>query len=193
MVAGLIAVCWLVGCQSTRQRLLDSDTNPAALRSMQTRVFDTADRNATLRAAKRVQGRISPLRGVLLIAILILIGRFRTEISTAVRRRVLAVAVRKVERNRCGGPTQLILDRTCRGDTFQEIIDPGDELDRLLNHIQLLMIKACLHTQPDGDFFVRSGPGTVKLPPGSAREYIRTRFPGPSRKEEPDAPSKAAV
>ena len=29
---------------------------------------------------------------------------------------------------------------------------------------------------PDGDFFVRSGPGTVKLPPDSAREYIRTRF-----------------
>jgi type I restriction enzyme, R subunit len=30
---------------------------------------------------------------------------------------------------------------------------------------------------PDGDFFVRSGPGTVKLPPESAKEYIRTRFP----------------
>jgi len=32
----------------------------------------------------------------------------------------------------------------------------------------------------DGDFFVRSGPGTVKLPPDSAREYIRTRFPVPA-------------
>lgn len=29
---------------------------------------------------------------------------------------------------------------------------------------------------PQGDFFVRSGPGTVKLAPESAREYIRTRF-----------------
>ncbi|MGH8226523.1 MAG: RNA-binding domain-containing protein [Steroidobacteraceae bacterium] len=28
----------------------------------------------------------------------------------------------------------------------------------------------------EGDFFVRSGPGTVKLPPESAREYIRTRY-----------------
>jgi type I restriction enzyme R subunit len=28
----------------------------------------------------------------------------------------------------------------------------------------------------EGDFFVRSGPGTVKLPPDSANEYIRTRF-----------------
>src|SRR5713226_2805481 len=33
-----------------------------------------------------------------------------------------------------------------------------------------------IETAPDGDFFVRSGPGTVKLPPGSTKEYIRTRF-----------------
>ena len=30
----------------------------------------------------------------------------------------------------------------------------------------------------EGDFFVRSGPGTVKLSPVGAREYIRTRFSG---------------
>jgi len=30
---------------------------------------------------------------------------------------------------------------------------------------------------PDGDFCVRSGPGTVALAPESAREFIRTRFP----------------
>jgi type I restriction enzyme R subunit len=29
---------------------------------------------------------------------------------------------------------------------------------------------------PEGDFFVRSGPGTVKLSPDSTKEYIRTRF-----------------
>jgi hypothetical protein len=46
---------------------------------------------------------------------------------------------------------------------------------------------------PDGDFFVRSGPGTVKLSPDSAQEYIRTRFPGFSRERESDAPSKGAV
>ena len=33
-----------------------------------------------------------------------------------------------------------------------------------------------MEATPEGDFFVRSGPGTVKLPPDSAREYIRTRF-----------------
>ena len=35
-----------------------------------------------------------------------------------------------------------------------------------------------LEQENGGDFFVRSGPGTVKLSPDSAREYIRTRFPG---------------
>jgi hypothetical protein len=29
---------------------------------------------------------------------------------------------------------------------------------------------------PQGDFFVRSGPGTIRLAPDSAKEYIRTRF-----------------
>jgi len=35
-----------------------------------------------------------------------------------------------------------------------------------------------LEASPEGDFFVRSGPGTVKLPAESAQEFIRTRFPG---------------
>ena len=35
-----------------------------------------------------------------------------------------------------------------------------------------------METSPEGDFFVRSGPGTVKLDPESAKEYIRTRFVG---------------
>jgi len=33
-----------------------------------------------------------------------------------------------------------------------------------------------VEANPEGDFFVRSGPGTVKLSPDSTREYIRTRF-----------------
>lgn len=37
-----------------------------------------------------------------------------------------------------------------------------------------------LEAAPAGDLFVRSGPGTIKLPPESAQEYIRTRFPGGS-------------
>jgi hypothetical protein len=38
-----------------------------------------------------------------------------------------------------------------------------------------------LETAPDGDFFVRQGPTTVRLEPDSARKYIQTRFrSGPS-------------
>ncbi len=34
-----------------------------------------------------------------------------------------------------------------------------------------------MEASPSGDFFVRSGPGTVKLSTESAAEFIRTRFP----------------
>ncbi|MCB1037593.1 MAG: ATP-binding protein, partial [Acidobacteria bacterium] len=44
-----------------------------------------------------------------------------------------------------------------------------------------------LESSPQGDFFVRSGPGTIKLPPESAAEYIRTRFAG-SRTGSPSEP-----
>jgi predicted HTH transcriptional regulator len=33
-----------------------------------------------------------------------------------------------------------------------------------------------LETVPEGDFFVRSGPGTIKLSPEDTKSYIRTRF-----------------
>ena len=44
-----------------------------------------------------------------------------------------------------------------------------------------------MEAAPDGDFFVRSGPGTVKLPPDSAREYILTRFARPGPEKTPGA------
>jgi hypothetical protein len=34
-----------------------------------------------------------------------------------------------------------------------------------------------MEKSPEGDFFVRTGPGTVVLASASAKEYIRTRFP----------------
>jgi len=48
-----------------------------------------------------------------------------------------------------------------------------------------------MEAAPEGDFFVRSGPGTVKLSPDSAKEYIRTRFGGKAK--APDAPSPGVV
>lgn len=38
-----------------------------------------------------------------------------------------------------------------------------------------------MEADPSGDFYVRSGPGTVPLAPDSAKEYIRTRFPSFSK------------
>jgi type I restriction enzyme, R subunit len=33
-----------------------------------------------------------------------------------------------------------------------------------------------VEASPDGDFYVRTGPGSMRLAPASASEYIRTRF-----------------
>ena len=40
---------------------------------------------------------------------------------------------------------------------------------------------------PEGDFYVRSGPGTVKLSPDSAKKYISTRFRRDFREDQPGA------
>jgi hypothetical protein len=47
-----------------------------------------------------------------------------------------------------------------------------------------------LEAVPEGDFFVRQGPGTVKLPPDSATKYIRTRWPALAR-GSPDPGSRS--
>jgi len=47
-----------------------------------------------------------------------------------------------------------------------------------------------METAAEGEFFVRSGPGTVKLPPDSGKEYVRTRFVGVERGKESDIPAE---
>jgi hypothetical protein len=42
-----------------------------------------------------------------------------------------------------------------------------------------------IEATPEGDFFVRSGPGTIRLSPESAQEYIRTRFPATTPASRP--------
>jgi hypothetical protein len=46
-----------------------------------------------------------------------------------------------------------------------------------------------IESAPEGDFFVRSGPGCVKLPASSAQEYIRTRFDALVRERKPGGAS----
>jgi len=45
----LIVFLLLVGCATTQQRLLDSDSSQVQLRIIQTRAFDTTDKEKTLR------------------------------------------------------------------------------------------------------------------------------------------------
>jgi hypothetical protein len=81
----------------------------------------------------------------------------------------------------------------------------GQEIVRLCNYVDPLVTARvmralvvlrwkAIEASPEGDFFVRSGPGTVKLPAESAKEYVRTRFPGfpdsPREKEVVDQVSK---
>jgi predicted HTH transcriptional regulator len=39
-----------------------------------------------------------------------------------------------------------------------------------------------LEAKPEGDFYVRSGPGTIKLSPESTAEFVKTRFAEKSHK-----------
>ena len=50
----------------------------------------------------------------------------------------------------------------------------GDE--HKLDHVSLFLKWKDMEESPEGDFYVRSGPGTVRLDADSARDYIRTRF-----------------
>ncbi len=45
----ILAFITFTGCATTQQRLLDSDASQVQLRSIQTRVFDTTDKEKTLR------------------------------------------------------------------------------------------------------------------------------------------------
>ena len=79
--------------------------------------------------------------------------------------------------------TQLV--RNALGDRARTCIDPKtQELDG-----GTVCVVSCqrspepvflrwngMESVEDGDFFVRSGPGTVKLPPESAGKYVETRF-----------------
>ena len=49
IVLVIFALLLMLGCQTTQERLLDSDTSQVQLRSIQTRAFDTTDKETTLR------------------------------------------------------------------------------------------------------------------------------------------------
>ncbi|MBI5837113.1 MAG: putative DNA binding domain-containing protein [Candidatus Eisenbacteria bacterium] len=97
--------------------------------------------------------------------------------------RHLALAVRNGLGDRAGTcidtKTQMVQGKTVCVATCQRSPEP------------VFLKWSGMESSKDGDFFVRSGPGTVKLVAGSADEYIRTRFAGAGKFT--DGPSKGAV
>lgn len=51
LLAGLTLLSGATGCQSSKKQLLAAEQSQVKLRSIQTRAFDTTDREATMRAA----------------------------------------------------------------------------------------------------------------------------------------------
>jgi hypothetical protein len=49
LIAVIILILFTISCQTTQQRLLDSESSQVELRSIQTRAFDTTDKETTLR------------------------------------------------------------------------------------------------------------------------------------------------
>ena len=45
----IVILLFFIGCETTQERLLDSDSSQLQLRSIQTRAFDTTDKETTLR------------------------------------------------------------------------------------------------------------------------------------------------
>ena len=95
-----------------------------------------------------------------------------------------------IERDRLDGDDRFMLHlaqvvRNALGDRAGTCIDPKTQM---LDEGTVCVVSCQRSPEPvllrwkgmerarKGDFFVRSGPGTVKLPPASAKVYIRTRF-----------------
>jgi type I restriction enzyme, R subunit len=66
---------------------------------------------------------------------------------------------------------------TCIDPTVQIVQDRSVCLVTCQRSLEPVFLKwKGMEASPEGDFYVRSGPGSVRLAPDSAREYIRTRF-----------------
>ena len=67
------------------------------------------------------------------------------EKTTAIRIRVLPIALCYVEGDRCGRPVELIVYCERLWYIVEQFIDPADETDGLLVNIQFFVVKHCFH------------------------------------------------
>lgn len=99
----LLFISLLAGCATTQQRLLDSDASQVQLRSIQTRAFDTTDREKTLRT---VMATLQDLGFV--------IDQADATLGTVTATKLNRYALRMTVSIRPRGETQLLVRANCQ-------------------------------------------------------------------------------
>ncbi|MBW2631022.1 MAG: hypothetical protein JRC90_04540 [Deltaproteobacteria bacterium] len=108
----ILSVFFFSGCATTQQRLLDSDSSQVQLRSIQTRVFDTTDREKTLRT---VMSTLQDLGFVL--------DKADATLGTVSATKLKNYALRITVTVRPRGETQLLIRANAQYNV-QPVIDP---------------------------------------------------------------------
>ena len=108
----LIAVTFTFGCATTQQQLLDSNQSQVQLRSIQTRAFDTTDREKTLRT---VMATLQDLGFV--------VDQADATLGTVTATKLNRYALRMTVSIRPRGETQTLVRANCQ---YQEkpVVDP---------------------------------------------------------------------
>ena len=113
--AGLILIVFsllVVGCATTQQRLLDSDSSQVQLRGIQTRAFDTTDKEKTLRTI------IATLQDLGFV-----IDKADTTLGTVSATKLKGYALRMTVTVRPRGETQLLVRANAQYNV-QPVTDP---------------------------------------------------------------------
>jgi hypothetical protein len=108
----LLAVTVVFGCATTQERLLDSDSSQVQLRSIQTRAFDTTDREKTLRT---VMATLQDLGFV--------IDQADATLGTVTATKLNRYALRVTVSIRPRGETQTLVRANCQYEN-QPVVDP---------------------------------------------------------------------
>ena len=108
----LILILLVSGCATTKERLLDSDSSQVQLRSIQTRAFDTTDREKTLRTT------IATLQDLGFV-----IDQADLMLGTVTATKLNKYALRMTASIRPRGETQTLVRANCQYED-QPVLDP---------------------------------------------------------------------
>lgn len=107
-----ILILLVSGCATTKERLLDSDSSQVQLRSIQTRAFDTTDREKTLRTT------IATLQDLGFV-----IDQADLMLGTVTATKLNKYALRMTASIRPRGETQTLVRANCQYED-QPVLDP---------------------------------------------------------------------